>query len=185
MIFRVLIALLVVALIAGSFWLGGQQREPAARTTVDRSIADLGYAARNASLIETGADGRPMYTLTAEVIRQHPDDGVDFDKVHMTFRDAQGQIWTGRANTAELTTATGKVELDGDVHVDGRLPGSAQDADLTSDHLAIDTRENVISTDEPVVVTTAAHTLKSQGMVAALKEHQLVLESNVHGTFLP
>lgn len=185
MIFRILAALLFIAIMVGSFWLGGEPRETTSTTTVEASNADLGYSARDAQLIETGADGLPLYTLNAEVIRQHPGDGVEFQQVQMSFRDAAGQIWKGRADQGELTTETGKVDLMGNVEVNGLLPGSSLLADLTTEKLSIDTREDIISTAEPVMVTTTGRELKSKGMVATLKEHHLVLESNVRGTFTP
>jgi LPS export ABC transporter protein LptC len=185
MIFRVLVALLFVAIIAGSFWLGGEQREPAATTTVEASSADLGYSARNAVLIETGADGLPIYTLNADVIRQHPSDGVEFEQVQMSFRDADGQTWKGRADRGELTTDTGKLDLIGDVHVNGLLPGSAQLADLATEKLSVDTHESIINTSEPVSLTSPGRQLRSKGLLAELQEHHLVLESNVHGTLTP
>ena len=185
MIFRVLAALLFIAIIIGSFWLGGEQRETTATTTVEASSADLGYSARNATLVETGVDGLPVYTLNADVIRQHPGDGVEFEQVQMSFRDANGQTWKGRADRGELTTDTGKVDLSGNVHVNGVLPGSEQMADLASEKLAVDTHEDIISTAEPVTVNSIGRQLKSKGMVATLKEHHLVLESNVRGTFNP
>jgi LPS export ABC transporter protein LptC len=185
MIFRVLAVLLFLAIIVGSFYLGGEQRETTATTTVEAPSADLGYSARNAVLVETGADGLPMYTLNAIVIRQHPGDGVEFEQVQMSFRDADGQIWKGRADRGELTTETGKVDLTGNVHVNGLLPGSAQLADLATEKLSVDTKENIISTSEPVSVESPGRQLKSKGMVAMLKEHHLVLESSVRGTFTP
>jgi LPS export ABC transporter protein LptC len=185
MIFRILAALLFVAIIVGSFWLGGEPRETTSTTTVEASSADLGYSARDAQLIETGADGLPLYTLNAEVIRQHPGDGVEFQQVRMSFRDAEGQIWNGRADRGELTTETGKVDLMGSVDVSGLLPGSSLLADLTTEKLSIDTREDIITTAEAVMVTTTGRQLKSKGMVATLKEHHLVLESNVRGTVTP
>jgi LPS export ABC transporter protein LptC len=185
MIFRILAALLFVAIIVGSFWLGGEQRATTATTTVEASSADLGYSARNATLVETGADGLPLYTLNATVIRQHPGDGVEFEQVQMSFRDAEGQTWKGRADLGELTTETGKVDLSGNVHVDGVLPGSEQMADLTTEKLSVDTHEDIISTAEPVEVNSTGRQLKSTGLLATLKEHHLVLESNVRGTFNP
>jgi LPS export ABC transporter protein LptC len=185
MIFRILAALLFIAIIVGSFWLGGEQRETTATTTIEASSADLGYSARNATLVETGVDGLPVYTLNANVIRQHPGDGVEFEQVQMTFRDANGQTWKGRADRGELTTDTGKVDLSGNVHVNGLLPGSEQIADLASEKLAVDTHEDIISTAEPVTVNSIGRQLKSKGLVATLKEHHLVLESNVRGTFSP
>ena len=185
MIFRVLAALLVIAIIIGSFLLGGEQRATTSTTTVEASIPDLGYSARNAVLSETGTDGRPMYTLNAEVVRQHPSDGVEFEQVEMSDRDANGQIWKGRADHGELTTETGKVDLAGNVHVNGILPGSSEPADLATEKLAMDTREDIISTAEPVLVTSIGRQLKSKGLVAMLKERHLVLESSIRGTFTP
>lgn len=185
MIFRILAALVLIATIAGSFWLGGEQRETTATTTVEASNAELGYSARNAVLMETGADGLPMYTLNADVIRQHPNEAVKFEQVQMSFRDADGQIWKGRADQGDMTTDTGKVDLTGNVHVNGMLPGSSQPADLSTEKLSVDTQENIIRTSEPVVVTSTGRQLKSKGLVATLKEHHLVLESNVRGTFTP
>lgn len=185
MIFRILAALLFIAIIAGSFWLGGEQRETTATTTVEVSSTDLGYSARNAVLVETGADGLPIYTLNATVIRQHPGEGVEFEQVQMSFRDADGQTWKGRADLGELTTETGKVDLNGNVHVSGLLPGSTQLADLSTEKLSVDTHENIISTSEPVSVDSPGRQLKSKGLLATLNEHHLVLESNVRGTFTP
>jgi LPS export ABC transporter protein LptC len=186
MIFRILAYLLVIGIIVGSFWLGGEQRETTATTTtLDAGSADLGYSAHNATLVETGADGLPVYTLNADVIRQHPGDGVEFEQVQMSFRDNEGQLWKGRADRGELTTETGKVDLSGNVHVNGLLPGSSQMADLTTEKVSVDTHEDIITTAEPVTVTTTGRLLKSKGLVATLKEHHLVLESNVRGTFTP
>jgi len=184
-IFRILVALLFIAIIAGSFWLGGEPRETTITTTVEPASADLGYSARNAVLVETGTDGFPMYTINANVVRQHPNDGVEFEQVQMTFRDPDGQTWKGRADHGELTTDTGKVDLTGNVHVNGLLPGSTLPADLATDKLSVDTHENVISTSEPVWVNSPGRLLTSKGLVATLKEHHLVLESNVRGTFTP
>ena len=80
MIFRILAILLFVVIIGGSIWLGGTQREVTSTTTLEPSNVDLGYSARNATLVETGVDGLPMYTLQAEVIRQHPGDGERDDQ---------------------------------------------------------------------------------------------------------
>jgi LPS export ABC transporter protein LptC len=185
MIFRVLAALLFVAILAGSFWLGGEPRETTATTTVESAGVELGYSARNAVLIETGTDGLPVYTLNADVVRQHPSDGVAFEQVQMTFRDADGQIWKGRADEGALVTDTGKVDLKGNVHVGGVLPGSSETADLATETLSVDTHEDIISTSDPVVLDQPGRQLKARGLLAALKEHHLVLESNVRGTFTP
>jgi LPS export ABC transporter protein LptC len=186
MIFRILVALLFTAVIVGSFWLGGEQHETTATTTVENASGDLGYSAKDATLIETGTDGQPLYTLNADVVRQHPGDGaVGFEQVRMTFRDTNGQIWKSRADEGQLIADTGKVDLAGNVHVNGVLPGSAQMADLSTEKLAVDLHENIIRTAEPVTLNSPGRELKSKGMTAELKERHLVLESAVRGLFTP
>jgi lipopolysaccharide export system protein LptC len=71
------------------------------------------------------------------------------------------------------------------VHVNGILPGASDPADLATEKLSVDTRENIISTADPVVVTSIGRQLKSKGLVAMLKERHLVLESSIRGTFTP
>lgn len=186
MIFRILAALLVIGIIVGSFFLSGEQRETTSTTTtLEASNSELGYSARNATLIETGPDGLPVYTLDADVIRQHPGEGVEFEQVQMSFRDADGQTWNGRATHGELTSETGKVDLSGDVHVNGILPGSQQMADLATEKISVDTHEDIITTPEPVTLVSPGRQLSSTGLTATLKAHHLILESDVHGTLLP
>ncbi|HEY6482832.1 MAG TPA: LPS export ABC transporter periplasmic protein LptC [Steroidobacteraceae bacterium] len=185
MILRIFAGLIVAAIIVGSIWLGGQQREAAPTTTIQSPSGDLGYSALNAVLTETGPDGLPLYTLHADTIRQHPGDGVAFEHVNMSFRDQSGQIWTARAQHGELGQDTTRVELSGDVHVDGLLPGSPQNADFATQKLSIDTEADVVSTAEPVTVNWGGRQLNSTGLVASLKERRVLLESQVHGTFLP
>lgn len=185
MIFRVFATALFVVIILGSIWFGGQQRGTAAPTPVESSGADLGYSARRAVLIETGPDGLPMYTVHADVIHERSANDVDFEQVQMSFRDQGGQTWTARANHGELGQQTGTVELTGDVHVDGLLPGSSETADLSTDKLFVDTHGDLISTDEAVTLNWGGRRLTSHGMVAALTGRRLLLESDVHGSFAP
>ena len=128
MIFRILAALVFIGIIVGSFC----PRRGTARDDLDDDHPGGGEAgsglfrAQRDAAWRPGADGLPVYTLNADVIRQHPGDGVEFEQVQMSFRDNEGQLWKGRADQGELTTDTGKVELSGDVHVNGLLPGSDQ-----------------------------------------------------------
>lgn len=185
MIFRIFATALFIAIIAGSIWLGGEQRGTAAPVPVESSSTDLGYSARRAVLIETGPDGLPLYTVNADVIRERSDTDVDFTQVQMSFRDKGGQLWTARADHGELGQDTGKVELTGNVHVDGLLPGSTEKADLATEKLFVDSRADIISTSEPVTLDWAGRQLSSHGLVATLSERRLLLESGVHGIFSP
>jgi LPS export ABC transporter protein LptC len=186
MIYRLLPVLALLALIIGVVVLSGPQREPAAAPTVGEAVQDLGYAARNARLIQTGPDGQPLYTLDAAQIRQQPDDGtVDMQQVQLGFRDAAGNHWTARGAHGEMGQDTGVIELDGAVHVTGIVPGSEEPADISSEHLSFDTNAQLVTTHDPVTLIMSGRQLDASGLVANLKERHVQLESAVHGSFLP
>ena len=89
------------------------------------------------------------------------------------------------AARGELAQQSGMVQLAGDVHVSGILPDSADTAEISTQHLAFDTRAQVVATRDPVTILMSGRQLSALGMVASLKERHVQLESAVHGTFLP
>ncbi|MGA9366721.1 MAG: LPS export ABC transporter periplasmic protein LptC, partial [Steroidobacteraceae bacterium] len=95
MIYRILAILTIVAVIVASILLSRQQSATPAATAVQPNEWDEGYSAQNAQLVETGADGLPLYTLNAATMRQLPNaDQVQLTQVQMTFRDPNGDPWT-------------------------------------------------------------------------------------------
>src|SRR2546430_16670968 len=87
-------------------------------------LQDPGYAVRRARLIQTGSDGRALYTLDAAQIQQQPNQGtVDLQQVQLGFRDTSGTEWTARADRGELAQESGVVQLEGGVRLAGGLPG--------------------------------------------------------------
>jgi LPS export ABC transporter protein LptC len=184
MMYRVVALLAVLALIVGIVLLSGPQHEATALMAPERPLHDPGYSATDARLIQTGADGRPVYTLDAAQIQQQPNDGlVELQQVRLGFRDASGNEWTARALRGQLAQNSGIVQLNGDVHVVGTLPGSNETAEMTSEHLAFDTNAQIVSTQEPVTLLMSGRKLNARGLVANLKERHVQLESAVHGSF--
>jgi len=186
MIFRVFATLALLALVGGSLLLGRQQREAETPAPASRPAEELGYGARDAKLIETGANGKPMYTLNAKSIEQHPkDDSVQLQTVHMIFDDVDGNRWTVDAQHGDIVSDGANIDLSGDVHVAGLLPGSDQPADIASERLSFDTRTDVVSSAAPVILTSGGRQIHSVGIVANLKDSRVQLESAVHGFFQP
>jgi LPS export ABC transporter protein LptC len=186
MIFRIFASLALLALIGGSLLLGRQTRDAETPAPAGRPAEDLGYGARDAQLIETGPDGRPKYTLNAKLIEQHPKDGsVQLNTVHMILDDIGGNRWTVDAQRGDIEHAGDNIDLSGDVHVSGVLPGSDQPADITSERLSFDTRTDVVSTEDPVTFIWSGRQIHSVGIVASLKDSQVQLESAVHAIFQP
>lgn len=184
MIYRLLALLAIVAVIVALLVLSGQQSLTPTTTAVQESGWEEGYSALQAKLVETGADGLPLYTLNAATIRQLPNEGqVQLTQVQMSFRDATGNPWIATADHGELQQPAEQVELSGNVHVSGTLAGASGDAQIFSDALSVDVRTNVVSTKDPVRMLWSGRELNSTGLIANLNDHRVELESAVHGSF--
>jgi LPS export ABC transporter protein LptC len=176
----------LLALVVGLVLLTAPQPESVARPAAGQPLHDPGYSAMQARLVQTGGDGHPIYTLDAAQIQQQPNSGlVELQQVRLGFHDASGNQWTARAARGEVAQGSGVVQLDGDVHVAGILPGTDEPAEITSEHLAFDTNAQVVTTQDPVTIAMSGRQLAARGLVANLKERHVHLESAVHGAFLP
>jgi lipopolysaccharide export system protein LptC len=184
MMYRIVIGLIVIGIIVGTVMLGRQQGSSSSATPVEASSVVPGYAARNAVLVETGADGRPMYTLNADLIRQRPNDKrVQLDVVRMSYRTTDGNEWKVRADSGQIRDDGSQIELYGNVHVDGLLPGSDEPAQIHTSILTLDTKAEIVRTTAPVVLKWGARQLEASGLEANLKDRSVKLESRVHGFF--
>jgi LPS export ABC transporter protein LptC len=176
---------LVVAIIAIVVFSGPQQG-PAVSAPQAGPPHDPGYSARDARLVQTGANGEPVYILDAAQIQQRSNQGVvDMQQVKLGFRDTNGNLWTARGQHGQLGQDTGIVQLDGAAQVSGIVPGTHDTTDIMSEQLAFDTRAQIVTTSDPVTILMTGRQLEATGLTASLKERVVQLESNVHGTFLP
>jgi LPS export ABC transporter protein LptC len=181
-IYRIFAVLTIVAVIVASILLSRQQNTTPAATAVQSNEWDEGYSAQNARLVETGADGLPLYTLNAATIRQLPnEDQVQLTQVQMSFRDANGDPWTATADRGELEQGSQQVQLAGNVHALGLL--GAKSAQITTAALSVDIHSDIVSANVPVQMLWGGQQLSSTGLTANLKDDRVHLESAVHGTF--
>jgi LPS export ABC transporter protein LptC len=186
MIYRLAALLALLGLIVGLVVLTAPQPESVARTSAEQPLHDPGYSAVQARLVQTGSDGLPVYTLDAAQIQQEPNRGVvQLQQVRLGFRDANGNQWKARAVRGEVAQGSGVIQLNGDVHVSGILPGTDEPTEITSEHLAFDTNAQVVTTEVPVRMVMSGRELAARGLVANLKDGHVQLESAVHGAFLP
>ena len=185
MTYRLAALAALVALIVGLVLLTAPPPESVAHAASGQPLHDPGYSAVQARLVQTGTDGLPVYTLDAAEIQQQPDSGlVELQQVQLGFRDTEGNQWTARAARGELAQGSGVVQLDGDVHVAGTLPGTDEPTEITSEHLAFDTNAQIVTTSDPVTIVMSGRELEARGLVAKLKERHVHLESAVHGAFV-
>jgi LPS export ABC transporter protein LptC len=181
---RLLTLLVGVALIAGIYFLSRGPGVSDTQKTAETPVEEPGYAARNASLIETGDDGRPLYTLLADRVRQHPNDNrVQLDAPRMTYVASDGNTWHVRARSGQIRNDGANVELYGEVHVNGEVPGNAAPAVIDTSVLSFDTKTEIVTTHAPVSIDWNGLKLSGTGLTAKLPDHQIKLESRIHGSF--
>jgi LPS export ABC transporter protein LptC len=187
MIYRLLIALgLVLAVVAIRLTLGTGALGPTTVHSSRPTPPDQGYAATDATVVETGADGLPLYTLQARQVQQDTDSNlVNLTTVHMSFRDPAGGQWQARSDRAVARQDSAQIDLTGAVDVIGTFAGDERPAHMLSDTLHVDTRTDIIRSRSAVTLQWAGYVVEGHGLMVNIKEHTVKLESEVHGHFVP
>jgi LPS export ABC transporter protein LptC len=183
-----LLTLLAVLLLVGViyYFSGGPGGSTDTPKIVGQPTEEPGYSARNAELIETGDDGRPVYTLLADRVRQHPNDNrTQLDQPRMTFVASDGNTWHIKSRAGQIRDDGVNVVLYGDVHVNGSLPGSDAPAVIDTSILNFDTKQEIVTTHAPVTLDWNGRKLSGTGLIAKLPDHLVRLESRIHGSFPP
>ena len=188
----------VIAIIAGAYYIGRTGRGDNAADAAAVSLPDPGYAARDAVVVETGFDGRERYRLNAVNIHQQIDsDVIDLEGLDMDYHPgAQERVageaaspgtsdekWHLKSDRGQVRANGDDVQLDGNVLVTGQAPGSGDPITLSTETMRINTPTEFIETDAPVRLRWSGHQLDAVGMRADLKAGTLRLESKVHGAF--
>ncbi len=187
MIYRLLIVFgLLLAVVAVWLTLGSGALGPTTAHTPGPAAADQGYSATDATVVETGADGLPMYTLRARQVQQDPESNlVNLTTVHMSFKDPSGGQWQARADRALAQQDSAQIDLSGAVDVSGTFAGNSQPAHMLTATLHVDTRTDIIRTRSPVTLKWAGYDVDGRGLLVNIKDHTVKLESEVHGHFVP
>jgi LPS export ABC transporter protein LptC len=188
----------VIAVIAGAYFIGRAGRGDNGADSAAIALPDPGYAAKEAVVVETGFDGRERYRLNARVIRQQIDSNIiDLEGLEMDYHAgaqdrvpgearnpaADAETWHLTSDRGQVRAEGDDVELNGNVRVTGRAPGSGDLLALSTEVMRINTPTEFIETDAPVTVTWSGHKIDVVGIQADLKAGSLRLESRVHGNF--
>lgn len=185
MIYRIFAVLTVAAVIVGSLLLARQENTPQV-ATIQRADTGDGYSARDAQLVETGANGLPLYIVNAASIHQLPHkDQVQLTEVGLSFHDPSGNLWSATADRGAIVRGSGNVNLSGHVHVTGALPKAQAPIQISTRALTYHTHTDRVSTADPVKLVWAQQTLDATGLTVNLKTHRLHLKSKVHAVVTP
>jgi lipopolysaccharide export system protein LptC len=180
--FRLVGLLVALALIAGMYFLSRGPGASSTRPTTDESAEAPGYAARNAEVVETGDDGRRLFTLTAEQVRQHPNDNrIQLDAPRMTYVASDGLPWHVRARSGQIREDGENIELFGEVHLNGEIPGAEAPTVIDTSVLSFNTKTEIVSTKAPLTLDWNGRKLAAVGMTVNLNDHRVQLESRING----
>jgi len=132
-----------------------------------------------------GADGALELDLTARHAVHFPDDDtVALDDLKVEVRAPDGTAWSMAAARGHAPMAGEVVTLEGGVRI-ARPAGRAGSAvELTTDHVALDTRAQRLTTDAPVQIVDGANRFTAVGLVADLATERITLKDRVRGSYV-
>lgn len=143
-----------------------------------------GYYMDDATLTETGADGKPRIVVHAANIEQElADDSVILRDLRLDYATADSGSWTVTANSGRMPPDRSSLMLAGEVTVRGSEDQGSPV--IVTDRLTYDTTADYIQTPEFVSIRFGNHVLGGRGLRANLNTGTLRLESNVNGRFTP
>ncbi|MBU3671664.1 MAG: LPS export ABC transporter periplasmic protein LptC [Sinobacteraceae bacterium] len=158
------------------------------RTTDEAARATMlerGYSARDAEIIETGADGRPRFTLQAAYIEQRPANRdivlTDID-MRLKAEDAQ---WHLQAARGRMPADAQRILLEGEVRLDGQPAGTLAPVSIRTGQLNYDLASSRAVAPGAVSIMLQDHRLEGTGLEADLKTYQARIRADVHGRFTP
>jgi len=181
-------AITIAALLAGGAMLFALLVGREDDATQDTAAADQrGYYLSDATLTETGSDGRPRVVVRARSIEQQlADESVHLADLALDYSTPQQGQWHVTADRGRMPRDRGSLLLAGNVRVTGTTAGQDdQQAVIRTDELTYDTQANTVQTAAPVAVQFGPHELHGRGLRVGLNEGNLRLESNVNGRFTP
>jgi len=171
-----------LAIIGAMYYFSSGGGAASAPTATEEPAEAPGYAARNAEIVESGDDGRPLYTLLADQVRQHPNDNrVQLDLPRLTYIARDGVPWHVRAKSGQIRDDGDLIELYGDVHLNGQTPGAEAPTVIDTSTLSFNTKSEVVSTRAPVGLDWNGVRVEAVGATVNLNDHKVKLESRVNG----
>lgn len=147
---------------------------------------DMGYLARGAQIIETSADGKPRFRLTAATITQPASSrDVEMQDVAMNLADERGARWQLSADSGQMPPDARRIELAGNVLIRGEAGSSREPLEIRTAALTYDVENERATSSVDVTIQLTGKRLEARGLDANIKDSQVRLESKVHGRFTP
>ncbi len=148
--------------------------------------APLGYYLKDAAILGTDEEGRPLYRIWAGSAEELPDeDRLMLRDVRVEYQPQLDVPWVLRATAGEAPLNETYLDLSGDVELTADSGGRSGPTIIRTGRLRLEPEDFVVQTAEPVTIFIGNRRLDAVGMRIDLKADHMALESNVHGQFLP
>jgi lipopolysaccharide export system protein LptC len=168
---------------AGYYWgMGSSNNHASAGDTVRRPD----YVITNIHSLETDEQGRVMRRLQSPQLRHYdkPQDESEMDTPLLTLYELGREAWQINSQHGDARQQNTEVLLTGQVHAERRDP-TAIPVSFDTDHLLVYPRDQRMTTDGDVVVTSTLGHLTGTGLDANMKTGDIVLHQNVKGNYAP
>ena len=185
---RIGMYLLLVVLLAGSFWLKRSLRESPVEPSTDSTLE---YAMRELTLISTDARGQPQLHLQATRLRkqsdtrwlllEQPEIRLSNGKRHTETHTPPGWAWTIHAQRGRLADDGSQVLLQGNVQITQLNTSPA--LEMHTESLRYDTGKRIAQGQEPVQMRHGGLNLLGHSLWADLRAQQVKLEQGVEGQY--
>jgi|TARA_B110000196_G_scaffold319017_1_gene335820 lipopolysaccharide export system protein LptC len=152
-----------------------------------QSQSDLiGYYLRDAKILGTDEDGKPLYWIRAASAEEQP------NGKHLILKNVTAQYdfsdnipWVLKASHGEVSTSASYLDLSGDVQLATETQQGVNPTIIQTIELRLEPENFIAETTAPVSILIGSHRLEAVGFRADLRANQLTLKSNVHGQFRP
>ena len=143
-----------------------------------------GYYLNQATLIETGADGRTRIKLQADRVLQDIENNItNLEQVAVNFRSEDDTPWLLTADHGQLPAQSTTVQFEGNVLIRSE-DHTLQRPLISASALNIDTERSIASTVGPVNFVMDQQRVSGVGLEYDIKRQKLRLRSQVYGKFL-
>lgn len=183
---RILAALILVGLAGGSWWLLQRDRAGPPPGEADQPEKPDQYFDR-AVIRQLGADGATAYRLEAgRITRDEATGRIEMTGVDARYLDRQGPPWRLTAREGIIPSVDSReVLLKGDVEVARPGREGTPPVSMRAPRMTVDSRRNVLETDQRATIDYGATTMRADGLVAHLAENRLELGGNIEGEYVP
>ena len=158
---------------------------------VDARITNLDFNAYSEGIntILYDAEGNINYTLQAERQVHYNDDSTELERPFIRVHQNRDSRWNIVANSGRIlaskTTADGifkRIELNGDVQVYS-LDELGNRTVMSTEFLTLNTKLEILETDQQVSIITSALQQSSIGMVAKLRTDEINFLREIRGRY--